>query len=89
MQEFKKSLVAWNKKTDNFAKLQAGYAALAAGLFLLAGIVGLIQYSLGQTLLFFALILTLTFVANGVMFALIRTFIAPTIERSDVKARKK
>lgn len=89
MKQLNDFLQTWGKQTDSFGKLQAGYAVFAISIFLLAGIVGLIQYNLGQTLLFFALVLTLTFIANGVMFAVIRTFIVPMVERPAAKPRKK
>jgi cell division protein FtsW (lipid II flippase) len=89
MQEFKKSLQAWNKRSDVFTKQQAGYVVLAVVLFLLAGIVSLINYNLGQTILFFAFIAGLTFIANGVMTAIIRTFVVPGLEAPATKSRKK
>lgn len=89
MQDFKKSLQTWNKSTDAFGKQQAGYVVLAVALFLLAGIISLINYNLGQTVLFFAFIAGLTFVANGVMTAIIRTFVVPALDTPAVKSRKK
>lgn len=89
MNEFKKTLQVWNKRSDAFSKQQAGYVVIAIVLFLLAGIVSLINYNLGQTILFFAFISALTFIANGVMTAIIRTFVSPSLEAPAVKTRKK
>jgi cell division protein FtsW (lipid II flippase) len=89
MEAFKKTLAEWNNRTDTFTKTQAGYAVLAVAIFILAGIVSLFQYNLGQTLLFFSALLALTFIANGVMSAVIRTYIVSKDAAPVSKARKK
>lgn len=89
MDTFKEFLVAWNKRTDAFSKVQGGYAALAVALFFLAAVVSLMNNNLGRTMLFFSLISILTFVANGVMWALYRTFVEPWLTRKNGKPSQK
>lgn len=89
MEVFKDFLASWNRRADTFTKMQAGYAVLAVALFILAGTVSLIQSNLGQTLLFFSGLLALIFVANGVMSAVIRTYVVIKNTPSASRARKK
>lgn len=75
MKEFSSLIAAWNKQTSSFSKLQHAYAALTIIMLIIAGIIGLINYRLGQGLLFLSLFSLTVFVANGVIWALVRTFI--------------
>lgn len=91
MQQLFTYLAQWNKTRDSFAKLQAAYAALAIGLVVVAGIVGLLNSGLGRALAFYAFISLLVFIGNGVLWAIIKTFIIPVIEKNAPapKTRKK
>lgn len=89
MEVMKEFIASWNRRADTFTKMQAGYAVLAIALFILAGTVSLIQVNLGQTLLFFSGLLALTFVANGVMSAVIRTYIVIKNAPASPRSRKK
>ena len=82
MQSLYDILEQWNKTHDSLAKLQSVYGVLTVAVFLLAGVVGLVNASLGQSILFFAVLLGLTFIANGVVWALIRTFVVPRAEKT-------
>lgn len=82
-------LAKWNKQSDSFGKLQAVYAVLALLLFFAAGIIALINPSLGQSVAFYALVALLTFVGNGVLLAIIRTFVVPHIEANAPKPTRK
>ena len=77
MKPSRTSIAQWNKTYSDRAKLQHGYAVLAVLSLIVAGIIGLINYNLGQSLLFVAIVAVLVFVANGVVWALINTFIVP------------
>ncbi len=77
MESFRTQIQHWNKQYDSFAKLQHIYAATAVATLLVAGVVSLINYQLGQSILFIAVCAVLIFVANGVVWALIRTFLSP------------
>lgn len=82
-------LADWHKRTDSLEKLQGTYGALAIAMLLIAGLISLINPNLGQSMLFFAIVLGLTFIGNGVVWALVRTFVIPTIEKHTPKTRKK
>ncbi len=89
MQPLYEFLREWNKNTDNFAKVQATYLSLAVVLLFLAAFISLINQSLGQSVLFLAFVAGLTFIGNGVIWSLVRTFVVPRLERSKKpKSRK-
>lgn len=69
------SLRNWNKNNSDRAKLQHSYAALTVLVLLTAGVIGLVNYSLGQSMLFIAIISALVFVANAVIWALLQSFV--------------
>lgn len=75
------TIARWNKTTDTFTKLQHGYGAITLLLLVAAGIIGLINYSLGQSLLFLSLLALLVFIANGVLWALLKTFVIGQISQ--------
>lgn len=68
-------LKIWNKSSDDRAKVQHIYLFGTVVLLFVAGIVSLVNYSLGQVLLFGTLALLLIFVANAVVWALVYTFV--------------
>lgn len=83
------SLRDWHATTGERAKLQHAYIVTAAGLLIVAGVIGLVNYSIGQQLLLLALALFMTFIANAVMWALLQSFVLsrltvvkPTAKRS-------
>ena len=89
MQPIYEFLAKWNKTSDSLTKEQASYATLAVVTFLLAAVVSLVNQNLGQSILFLAIVLGLTFIANGVMWALVRTFAVPHIEKNAPKIPRK
>lgn len=89
MKSLKKELQTWSTTNDSFTKLQHAYVAIAATALVAAGIIGLINYSLGQSILFLALCATLVFIGNGVVWALMRTFIVPSTDTAAPRTRKK
>lgn len=82
-------LEKWNKQNDSIGKLQGAYAALAVIALLVAGLVGLINANLGQSILFLAFVLFMAFVGNGVVWALLQTFVVSRVEKPATKTRKK
>lgn len=89
MKSIRTSFADWNKTYSDRSKLQHTYAALAVLSLIIAGIIGLINYRLGQSLLFVAIILTLVFIGNGVVWALLYTFIIPRdIQQKPPKPKK-
>lgn len=78
MKSIRAFLANWNTTYSDRTKLQHGYAVLAIISLIVAGLVSLINYSLGQSLLFIAIITVLVFISNGVVWALINTFVIPS-----------
>lgn len=89
MQNVFKFLAKWNTNSDSLAKVQSVYLVLAVALVFIAGLIALVSPAAGQTAAFYALIAALTFVGNGVIWALVKTFAIPYIERHAPKTRKK
>ena len=58
---------------------------------LVAGVVGLMNANLGQSILFLAFVLAMAFIGNGVVWALLQTFVVSPLEKkaSAAKARKR
>jgi cell division protein FtsW (lipid II flippase) len=88
MQSFKTLFQEWSTQHDSFTKLQHAYITIAILALLIAGIIGLINHPLGQSILFIAVCALLIFIANGVVWALLRTFLSPKADKS-VSTRKK
>ena len=88
MEPVRTYLKKWNTQTDSLTKIQGAYAVIAITLLLLGGLVSLVQSSLGQMIAFYAIIAGLTFVANGVIWALIKTFVVPRLEEPKLIAPK-
>lgn len=82
-------LSKWSKRSDAFSKVQGVYAAAALILLFGAGLISLLDPRLGQSIAFFALVAGLTFIGNGVIWAITRTFIIPYIEAKAPKQGRK
>lgn len=87
MNSLQKYLMKWNKTTDSLTKIQYTYALLTIALFLVAAVVSLINSRLGQSILFLSFVSLLAFVANGIIWSIVNTFVTPRIE-SVKKPRK-
>lgn len=72
---FKASLAEWSVSTTDRNKLQHFYIAIAASLLIIAGVVGLLNHTLGQQLLSVAIASTVIFVINAVAWALLQSFV--------------
>ena len=68
-------LATWNSRTNDRQKLQQTYVAGAVSLLLAAGLVSLVNYQAGQSMLLIALIAFGMFVVNGVVWALLQSFL--------------
>lgn len=85
------SLKEWKTTTDSRTKLQHTYIVSAAALLFAAGIIGLINYDLGQQLLFVAILAGAMFVINAIAWALLQSFVLlriKTTPRSSTKSTK-
>ena len=68
-------LATWNSRTNDKQKLQQTYVGGAISLLLAAGLVSLLNYQAGQSMLLIALIAFGMFVVNGVVWALLQSFL--------------
>lgn len=89
MKSIRTLLAAWNSTYTDRTKLQHTYLVLTVLTVIVAGIIGLINYQLGQSLLFLAIILALVFIGNSVVWALLYTFIIPRKDDQRSPAKKK
>ena len=87
-QEIIEMLKNWNKTHDRQARLQHAYFASAVLVLMIAGLVGLINYSLGQSLLFVAVSLFIIFIANTIAWALLESIVLSKISSSKRVGRK-
>lgn len=82
-------LTQWNKKNTSFGKLQGAYVVLALSTLIVAAIIGLVNYRLGQSILYFAFIFAMVFFGNGIVWALVQTFVTSRLEKKPTKTTKK
>ncbi len=74
----------WNETTDSRKKLQHTYLTATVVLVVAAGIIGLINYDLGQKILLAAFISLVVFVINAVVWALVQSLVLLRIDTEDV-----
>lgn len=79
------ALKQWNKNNDRHTKLQHIYLLAAVGVLVLAGLVGLINYGIGQNLLKASVALIGVFVINAVAWALADSFIVSRLAKRSTK----
>lgn len=89
-ESMKFSLNAWNDTTSDRSKLQHMYIATALALLVVAGVLGLLNQSLGQQILAIAIAAAAVFLVNAIAWALLQSFVLfrlkerPTIEAKTV-----
>lgn len=93
-----KSLSEWNASHSERSKLQHGYIGLTVATILLAGLIGLIDYDLGQRLTALALLLLGVFFVNLITWTLLsglllssldeRTATKPAVKRKSTVRKK-
>ncbi|HMS93474.1 MAG TPA: hypothetical protein PKD28_03740 [Candidatus Saccharibacteria bacterium] len=88
MKSIRTFLTHWNVTYSDRTKLQHAYAALAVISLIVAGIISLINYSLGQSFLFISIVTVLVFIGNGVVWALINTFVIPSTPTRPRQSKK-
>ncbi len=79
------SLKQWNKANDRHTKLQHVYAVSAIALLVVAGLVGLVNFDLGQTLMTTSFMLAAIFFVNAIAWALVDAFIIPHLTKRSNK----
>ena len=65
----------WGEKTDSRQKLQHAYLGATLVLVLSAGIIGLINYDLGQKILLGAFVCVVVFLVYAIAWALLQSFV--------------
>ena len=75
------SLQQWNKNNDERAKLQHGYVAFAIITIVAAGLVGLVDYGLGQSLTTVALLALGVFFVNLITWTLLNGIVLAYFDR--------
>lgn len=89
-ESIKETLVTWNGKNDERAKLQQAYIAIAVIMLIVAGLVGLLNRDLGQNLLLIAIISAGMFLVNAVVWSLLQSaLLARLTVRRAASTRKK
>lgn len=89
-----RTLQEWNDTTDGRQKLQHAYLFSAGLLVLAAGVLGLINYDMGQRVLLIAIIAGGLFFVNAIAWALLQSFVLlrisaeKTVERTTSVDRK-
>jgi cell division protein FtsW (lipid II flippase) len=86
---FKESLLSWNSKNDGRVKLQHAYIISAAILLLIAGVIGLINRELGQTILTVSIVCASLFLINAVVWSLLQSAVLSRIAVRRLTAPRK
>ena len=84
MQSIRKTLQTWSQNTDERTKLQQAYLVAAVILVVLAGVIGLVNYNLGQQIILLALVAGSIFIINAVSWALLQSFILLHVDRDSI-----
>ena len=71
----------WNKTNDRHTKLQQVYLVLTAVLLVVAGLASLVNYRLGQSILYLSGVAILVFLANAVLWALTDSFVLSRLQK--------
>ncbi|RYF29198.1 MAG: hypothetical protein EOO17_02270 [Chloroflexi bacterium] len=71
----KQSLSSWNDHTSDRQKLQHTFIAIAIILIIVAGVLGLLNQSLGQQILAVSIAAAGVFLVNAVVWALLQSFV--------------
>lgn len=87
-ESLKQSLSQWQSRTNERVKLQHTYLAVAIGLLLVAGIIGLVNHNLGQNILAAAIVSATIFIINAVTWSLLQSAVLARSSRH-TSTRKK
>lgn len=75
------SITEWSESTSERQKLQHVYLMLVVVLLVVAGLAGLVNYSLSQQILGLAFLAAIVFLANLVIWALLQSIVLLPIEK--------
>lgn len=85
----KELLANWKTSSSDRAKLQHAYLVIVIALVLAAGVVGLVNYGIGQQLLAVAVVCAGVFLANAVVWSLLQSAVLLRIGGRKPSSRKK
>ena len=89
-ESFKESLISWQSRNSDRAKMQQTYIALSILLLLAAGVIGLLNRELGQNILAVAIVSAAMFLINAVVWSLLQSALLSRIStRRFTPTRKK
>jgi len=86
---FTQNLSAWNNKSSDRAKLQQTYLVSAVALLLVAGVIGLINHELGQTILLVAIMCAGLFLVNAVVWSLLQSAVLSRLSKRPAAISRK
>lgn len=75
----------WNKSNDRHTKMQHLYVIAALTILVFAGLISLLNYGLGQTLVSIAAALIGIFIVNAIAWALADSFIFSNLSKRSTK----
>lgn len=78
----RKYLIRWNLETDTRTKLQHAYITVAAASLVIAGLLGLLNYDLGQKLVTIALVAIVVFFINFFAWILLDSVVLQRLDKS-------
>lgn len=81
----KQSLSSWNDQTSDRQKLQHTFIGVALTLVVVAGVLGLLNQSLGQQILAVAIASAGVFLVNAVVWALLQSFVLFKLRESPIE----
>ena len=85
----RKYLIRWNEQTDTRAKLQHAYVTAAGLAILAAGLLGLVNYDLGQKLVTVALVAIVVFFINFFAWILLDSVLLSRLDKASRSPKKR
>lgn len=88
METLRTSLIEWNKKHGERAKLQYAYFVAIIALVVVAGLMSLLNVELGRRLLALAAVTGIVWLVNAVAWALLQSFVLTRLSAATRRTAK-
>ena len=85
----KQLLTTWNSEKNQRLKLQQAYFTIALTLAVIAGLLTLINVSLGGTILIIAALIAMTYVVNGLAWLILDMIVSKKIDQASKATTRK
>ena len=85
----KQLLTTWNSEKNQRLKLQQAYFSIALTLAVIAGLLTLINVSLGGTILIIAALIAMTYVVNGLAWLILDMIVSKKIDQASKATTRK